>query len=123
MFPFRSSWVFNEATVTAAQVSLKCYSSPGLPDFIDTIYRNGGKCTKLTIGILLNGHRMYQMYVIHSNWPYNIPTFSIPRPSMIYPNWDIWFENIPSGNPAALQYPSVIADRRSLMLWIPNIPL
>jgi hypothetical protein len=21
------------------------------------------------------------------------------RPSKIYPNWDFWFENIPSGNP------------------------
>jgi hypothetical protein len=25
---------------------------------------------------------------------------SIARPSKIYPNWDFWFENIPSGNPA-----------------------
>jgi hypothetical protein len=29
----------------------------------------------------------------------NIPAFSIPRPSKIYPNWDFWYENIPSGNP------------------------
>jgi hypothetical protein len=28
------------------------------------------------------------------------PTFSIPRPSKIYPNWNYWFETIPSGNPA-----------------------
>jgi hypothetical protein len=28
-----------------------------------------------------------------------ISTFSIPRPSKIYPNWYLWFENIPSGNP------------------------
>jgi hypothetical protein len=28
-----------------------------------------------------------------------MPTFSIPRPSKIYPNRDFWFENIPSGNP------------------------
>jgi hypothetical protein len=28
------------------------------------------------------------------------PTFSIPRWSKIYPNWDFWFENRPSGNPA-----------------------
>jgi hypothetical protein len=25
--------------------------------------------------------------------------FSIPRPSKIYPTWDFWFENKPSGNP------------------------
>jgi hypothetical protein len=27
-----------------------------------------------------------------------IPTYSIARPSKIYPNKDFWFENIPSGN-------------------------
>jgi hypothetical protein len=32
---------------------------------------------------------------------YYIPTFSNPRSSKIYPNWDFWFENIPSGNPAS----------------------
>jgi hypothetical protein len=26
--------------------------------------------------------------------------FSTARPSKIYPNWDFWFENKPSGNPA-----------------------
>jgi hypothetical protein len=26
-------------------------------------------------------------------------TFSHLRPSKIYPNWDFWFENKPSGNP------------------------
>jgi hypothetical protein len=30
----------------------------------------------------------------------NIPTFFIPRLSKIYPNWDFWYENVPSGNPA-----------------------
>jgi hypothetical protein len=29
----------------------------------------------------------------------NITTFSIPKPSKIFPNWDFWYENIPSGNP------------------------
>jgi hypothetical protein len=28
----------------------------------------------------------------------NLPKLSIPRPSKIYPNLDIWYENIPSGN-------------------------
>jgi hypothetical protein len=27
-----------------------------------------------------------------------IPTSSIARPSKIYPNFDFWFENIPSGS-------------------------
>jgi hypothetical protein len=29
-----------------------------------------------------------------------IPTSSILRPFKIYPNWDFWFENKSSGNPA-----------------------
>jgi hypothetical protein len=28
-----------------------------------------------------------------------MPTFSIQRPSKIHPNWDIWSEIKPSGNP------------------------
>jgi hypothetical protein len=28
----------------------------------------------------------------------NIPIFSIPRPSKVYPKWDFGYENIPSGN-------------------------
>jgi hypothetical protein len=28
-----------------------------------------------------------------------VPRFSIPRPSLIYPNCDFWFEKKPSGNP------------------------
>jgi hypothetical protein len=33
-----------------------------------------------------------------------VPTFYILRPSKIYPNWDFWFENMPSGNPAWQAY-------------------
>jgi hypothetical protein len=28
-----------------------------------------------------------------------MPRFFIARPYKIYPNWDFWFENKPSGNP------------------------
>jgi hypothetical protein len=30
----------------------------------------------------------------------NLPTSFNARHSKIYPNWNFWFENIPSGNPA-----------------------
>jgi hypothetical protein len=30
-----------------------------------------------------------------------MPRFSIASTSKIYPNWDFWFENKPSGNPDA----------------------
>jgi hypothetical protein len=36
---------------------------------------------------------------MYYKWTKNIPTFSIPRPSKIYPNKDFWFGNIASGNP------------------------
>jgi hypothetical protein len=40
----------------------------------------------------------------YTKWPQNIPNghkiYIIARPSKIYPNWDFWFENMPSGNPA-----------------------
>jgi hypothetical protein len=39
-----------------------------------------------------NGHKIDQMVL-------KLPIFSIARPFKIYPNWDFWFENKPSGNP------------------------
>jgi hypothetical protein len=39
-----------------------------------------------------NGRKIHQMALKYT-------TFSIARPSKIYPNWDFWFENMPSGNP------------------------
>jgi hypothetical protein len=42
---------------------------------------------------------------IYSKWPKNFQTFSIPRPSKIYPNCDFWFENVPSGNPVSYNRP------------------
>jgi hypothetical protein len=43
--------------------------------------------------------KIYHSVSKYTQWTYNIPTCSIPRPSKIYPNWDFWYANIPSGNP------------------------
>jgi hypothetical protein len=43
---------------------------------------------------------IYRMAIKWTKWPYSIPTSSIARPVKINPNWYVWFENIPSGNPA-----------------------
>jgi hypothetical protein len=40
-----------------------------------------------------------------TEWPQNIPTSFTTRPSKIYPNWDFWFENMPSGNVFAIACP------------------
>jgi hypothetical protein len=66
------------------------------------------KYTKITT-TLPNGHKTYQMGVKYTKRRWNIPTFSILRPSKIYPNWDFWFENVPSCNPTA-QVPSSAAQ-------------
>jgi hypothetical protein len=39
------------------------------------------------------------MALKYSKWSYNVSTISNLRPTTIYPNWDFWFENKPSGNP------------------------
>jgi uncharacterized protein involved in tolerance to divalent cations len=56
-----------------------------------------------------NNQEIYQLAIKYTNWSYNVPnghipiisTSSIARPSKIYPNWDFWLENIPSGNHGA----------------------
>jgi hypothetical protein len=51
-------------------------------------------------------------------------TFSIPRPSKIYPNLDIWCENIPSGNPAADALKVVVGVKMSFFrVSDPLVPL
>jgi hypothetical protein len=71
-------------------------STSGLPDFS---WYNIPKQKKYTKGPhnVPNGHKI-------TNWPQNMPTSSITGPSKIYPNWDFWYENIPSGNPARHTY-------------------
>jgi hypothetical protein len=43
------------------------------------------------------------MPVPYSKWPQNIQIFTSSSPSKIYPNFDFWFENKPSGNPALIR--------------------
>jgi hypothetical protein len=49
------------------------------------------------------------MIVKLTKWSLNLPTFSIARPSKIYPNFDFSFDKKPSGNPA-------VVDTNSAML-------
>jgi hypothetical protein len=69
-----------------------------LPDFFGAIDQNGKKITKWRRTIT-SGREPYQKVVKRSEWPLNIPTMTIPRLFKTFPNWDFWFENIPSGNP------------------------
>jgi hypothetical protein len=71
----------------------------GLPDFSWCMIPKPKKCTKLTHNVP-NGHRISQMPVKYFQWPSNMSAFFNLRPSKICPNWDFWFENKPSGNPA-----------------------
>jgi hypothetical protein len=77
---------------------VKC-SWSGLPDFSWRNIPKRGKIYQIAT-ILRNGHKLYQMTVKYSQCPYNILAFFILRPHKIYPYWEFWFENKPSGNPA-----------------------
>jgi hypothetical protein len=70
----------------------------GCQIFRDAICQNGGNFSKNTTK-LQKGHIIYQLVVIYSKWPYNIPTLSISRPSKNLLKFYFWFENIQSGNP------------------------
>jgi hypothetical protein len=66
----------------------------GLPDFSwHNIPKRGNmyipNCQSITQWPykIPNGHKMYQHFPLYL------------RPSKIYPDWDFWFEKIPSGNP------------------------
>jgi hypothetical protein len=45
--------------------------SPGCQIFLDTIYQNGEKYTKLPLNYQMAITYMYQMAVIYSKWPQN----------------------------------------------------
>jgi hypothetical protein len=80
----------------------------------EKIYQLTTKCTKL--------HKLYLMAVKYSKRSLNIPTFCIPRPSKIYPNWDFWLENTPSGNLGVVcasfyQESSVRVAKQEVALW------
>jgi hypothetical protein len=49
--------------------------------------------------MMVHRGKTYQMAIKYTKWLENLPTSSIARPSKIYPNWNFWFENMPSGNP------------------------
>jgi hypothetical protein len=69
---------------------------------------NGPKYTKWANNIP-NGQKIYQMGKKYTKWAKNIPNGQkiyqhLPLqdpPKFTHPNknWDLWFENMPSGNP------------------------
>jgi hypothetical protein len=76
----------------------KASQRQGCQIFLDTIYQKPRKMYQITT-TLPNGHKIYHMAVNYSNHQiYRHYPFYV-RPSNIYPNWDFWFENKPSGNP------------------------
>jgi hypothetical protein len=77
----------------------KCFASiQGCQIFLDTVFQNGGKDTKLPLNFkwtknVPNGHDLFQM--AKEPFPFQGP-----------PNFTqiafFWFENKPSGNPASI---------------------
>jgi hypothetical protein len=64
------------------------------------MYQMETKCTKWKQNVP-NGNKIYQMETKYTKWKQYIYTecTNLARPSKIYPNWELWFENTPSGNP------------------------
>jgi hypothetical protein len=98
-------------------------SGAGLPDFSWRNIPKRGEIYQITT-TLPNGHRIYQRNVKYSKWPWNIPAFSMLRPSKIYPSWYFWFENKPSGNPGreiTLTYQKWVDDNEAIVLVALNV--
>jgi hypothetical protein len=75
----------------------------GCQIFLETVYQNEGKDTKLPpkyqmVKNLPNGC-MYIIYVGIPNGQRIYNPFPFKWPSNVDPNWDFWFESKPSGNP------------------------
>jgi hypothetical protein len=52
-------------------------------------------------------HKLYQIAIKYTTWPKTVPSghkifqhFPFQRTSQMYPIWDFWYENEPSGSPA-----------------------
>jgi hypothetical protein len=50
-----------------------------------------------------------------------ITNISISRATKIYPNWDFWFQNIPSGNPALAQKMIIALSFKKIAIVSPKI--
>jgi hypothetical protein len=92
------------------QLDKKMESLPGLPDFsTQNVPKQRKMCqiaTKLTNGHIcdvLNGRNIFQMIQrIYQPFPFQGPMHKVN------PEWDFWFENIPSGNPHLLRIKNVL---------------
>jgi hypothetical protein len=85
-----------------------------LPDFSWYKIPNTEQMYQMTKNILYS-HKIDQM----------AKTASIARPSKIYPNWDIWIENMPSGNPGRRVFGRHKKSffEKSFSCWIPMVLL
>jgi hypothetical protein len=92
-----SSWKAKSCEATKRK-SNRLYVMQGCQIFIRTNIPKREKYNKWPQTIP-NRHKLYQMAIKYSKWSWNIPTFTIQRPSKIYLHLGFLFENKPSGNP------------------------
>jgi hypothetical protein len=88
----------NNASQEIAAISCVNFVHQGCQIFLDKMYQNWAKIYQIATK-LPKHHKMYQMGIIYSKWPKSKPKVFHSKALKISPNWDFWFENIPSGNP------------------------
>jgi hypothetical protein len=93
----------------SGQTNVLSFISAGLPDITWYNITKTGK--------------IYQLTIKYTKWPQNIPTgrkiyqhILFQDPPKFSPNWDVWFENIPSGNPAFEMQSSTMSTIKFLNL-------
>jgi hypothetical protein len=100
-----SSWTLSNYLV---KISLPVFDEPSrkvsapskirVARFCLTQYTKTREIYQITT-TLSYGLKVFQMAVQYYKWPWKITTFSILSPFKMYPNWDFWFANKPSGRP------------------------
>jgi hypothetical protein len=90
-------------------------SHSGLPDVSFLIFQNGGKYTKFPLNNQMAVKYTYLMTIGYTNF-FNSKRFKI------YPNWNFWFENRPSGNPGLIIFTQFrsIYRRKGLVIKYPR---
>jgi hypothetical protein len=102
-------WQKTEPASTKSDL-VKCHLETHAAGLPDVSYYNIPKRGEICIPV---AHKITKwQWNTCTEWPKNIPhgqqihqhIYYIPKHSKVYPNWDFWYDSIPSGNPADVSW-------------------